>query len=288
MIPYSYKMVDMGAIELADITGQTYDGLYAKVHEALNDCGDVVLYNWFFAGIEIVPSHYHITVGSTKLTIGEYIEINDDDTITIAGITPPVIEPVIEAINMTENGVYIAPTGVDGYSPVVVDVPSYTPIIDPITITENGTYNIPTGVDGYGPVTVNVSGGSLGLSYPSSTYVGYVNPFGQGANDWLGFNSGSAGWLLLIFDDAVKISSVIFNNTFVTGSYHWSAGKVSLEYSDDGSNWVLLDELSNLSDDVTNRFTLTIANSGNHKWYRLNAYPNGSIWPGIGKVVINY
>lgn len=33
------------------------------------------------------------------------------------------------------------------------------PVIQPKTITENGTYTAPSGVDGYSPITVNVSGG---------------------------------------------------------------------------------------------------------------------------------
>lgn len=35
------------------------------------------------------------------------------------------------------------------------------PVINPLSITANGTYTAPAGVDGYSPVTVNVSGGSL-------------------------------------------------------------------------------------------------------------------------------
>lgn len=34
-----------------------------------------------------------------------------------------------------------------------------TPVINPLSVTENGTYTAPSGVDGYSPVTVNVSGG---------------------------------------------------------------------------------------------------------------------------------
>lgn len=33
------------------------------------------------------------------------------------------------------------------------------PVIEPLEVTSNGTYNAPAGVDGYSPVTVNVSGG---------------------------------------------------------------------------------------------------------------------------------
>ena len=36
------------------------------------------------------------------------------------------------------------------------------PVINSLTITENGTYTAPSGVDGYSPVTVNVSGGVSG------------------------------------------------------------------------------------------------------------------------------
>ena len=34
--------------------------------------------------------------------------------------------PVIEALSVTTNGTYTAPSGVDGYSPVTVNVPSQT------------------------------------------------------------------------------------------------------------------------------------------------------------------
>ena len=74
--------------------------------------------------------------------------------------------PAIQALEVTENGTYTAPDGVDGYSPITVkvdvelpDVPD--PVIQPLEITENGTYIAPEGVDGYSPVTVHIesSGG---------------------------------------------------------------------------------------------------------------------------------
>lgn len=34
--------------------------------------------------------------------------------------------PVIEALSVTANGTYTAPSGIDGYSPVTVNVPSQT------------------------------------------------------------------------------------------------------------------------------------------------------------------
>lgn len=48
---------------------------------------------------------------------------------------------------------------------VTVSVPSQTPVINPLSVTENGTYTAPTGVDGYSPVTVNVQGGGGELKH---------------------------------------------------------------------------------------------------------------------------
>lgn len=62
--------------------------------------------------------------------------------------------PVINELNVSENGTYTAPTGVDGYSPVKVNVPE--PVLQPLNINSNGTYTPPSGVDGYDEVVVNV------------------------------------------------------------------------------------------------------------------------------------
>ena len=43
------------------------------------------------------------------------------------------------------------------------------PVIEPLTITENGTYTAPDGVDGYSPVTVDVKG-SGGAKVASGTF----------------------------------------------------------------------------------------------------------------------
>ena len=65
-------------------------------------------------------------------------------------------DAVIESKSITENGTYTAPSGVDGYSPITVNVPQPQPVIESKSITENGTYTAPSGVDGYSPITVNV------------------------------------------------------------------------------------------------------------------------------------
>ena len=102
-------------------------------------------------------------------------------------------EPIIEPLEVTENGTYTAPSGVDGYSPVSVNVPIPNGYIKPsgtLNIAENGTYDVTekasvvvsipekeivlqnktidangtytadSGYDGFGQVTVNVQGGT--------------------------------------------------------------------------------------------------------------------------------
>jgi hypothetical protein len=69
------------------------------------------------------------------------------------GTTPA--NPIIEPLSVTENGTYTAPAGVDGYSPIEVNVPIPNGYILPSgtkTITENGTHDARE----YESVAVNV------------------------------------------------------------------------------------------------------------------------------------
>lgn len=47
------------------------------------------------------------------------------------------------------------------------------PVIQPLEVTANGVYNVPAGVDGYNPVSVNVSGG--GGEAGGNIYLNAVN-----------------------------------------------------------------------------------------------------------------
>lgn len=101
-------------------------------------------------------------------------------------------EAVIRSLSVTKNGTYTAPSGVDGYSPVTVNVPEPTgtktitangthdvtayasaqvnvpdtpAVTEALTVTENGTYTPDSGVDGFDSVTVNVAGSGGGEDY---------------------------------------------------------------------------------------------------------------------------
>lgn len=121
-------------------------------------------------------------------------ELQDTLRIKAAG-SGEVVEPVIEPLTVRENGTYTAPEGVDGYSPVVVEVPipdgyivpsgtkeisengihdvtqyasvvvnvpSKEPLLQEKTVTENGEVTPDDGYDGLSKVTVNVPTGGGG------------------------------------------------------------------------------------------------------------------------------
>lgn len=137
-------------------------------------------------------------------TAGKYCDRDIVITATGGGGEAPA-NPVIEALSVTENGTYTAPSGVDGYSPVTVNVPIPDGYIKPSgtkNITENGTYDVTdraavnvsvpereivlqdktieangaysadAGYDGLGQVTVNVPTGGGGDSESVAALLG--------------------------------------------------------------------------------------------------------------------
>lgn len=62
----------------------------------------------------------------------------------------------IQPLTVTQNGQYNAPEGVDGFNPVIVNVPVSKPVIRSLTVTRNGRYDAADyGYDGFDPVIVN-------------------------------------------------------------------------------------------------------------------------------------
>lgn len=154
MIPYSYSMVNMGGIDLAEANGTVVEGLYESITEAVNACGDVVFYNWKFAGIEITPTHVSSIVFDNAILINGLIQVSQLDVVTVIGLPPPIAP--VSPLEVTENGTYEAEPPASGFNPVVVDVPE--PVLIEKEITENGEYiAVDDSADGYSEVTVNVN-----------------------------------------------------------------------------------------------------------------------------------
>lgn len=149
MVPQAYNIVSLDNLDLAEVNGDVVEGIYSELLEAIDACGVLMIANWRFAGIQIPPSYCTILQFDGYITLNGFIRITEEDRIYMEGLYP-----VIEPVQFTENGVYAAPSGVSGYSPVTVEV---LPVIESVQFTENGVYAVPSGVDGYGPITVNVS-----------------------------------------------------------------------------------------------------------------------------------
>lgn len=67
--------------------------------------------------VDLANAYRTVSGTSEKVKIGELAD-------KISALSGSSSDPVIEPIEITENGTYTAPDGVDGYSPVVVNVTS--------------------------------------------------------------------------------------------------------------------------------------------------------------------
>lgn len=153
MIPYSYNMVDMGGIDLAEANGIVVPGVYEKIVEAMNLCGDLILYNWKFAGISIAPSAYAVLQQVDSILINGLIQVTAQDVVTVLGIAPPIVP--VGPLSVTENGVYTATPPASGFNPVTVSVEG--PTLIPLDVVANGDYSpADYNADGFSAVSVEV------------------------------------------------------------------------------------------------------------------------------------
>lgn len=152
---YEFNMVDMGGIDLATANGTVVDGLYNKLLEGIDACGNLILYNWKFAEIEIVPSSCTTLKESSSIVINGLIEVTEQDEVTVLGIAPPPVP--VKPLLVESNGIYTAVSPVSGFNPVSVNVPIPRPRLIPTSIVANGDYTPPSGVDGFNSVTVEVT-----------------------------------------------------------------------------------------------------------------------------------
>lgn len=113
----------------------------------------------------------------------------DKETIFVKGADGELMQfthgagnPVIESLEITENGTYNAPEGVDGYSPVTVEVPAPEIKLQDKTIAENGEYTADSGFDGLGKVLVEIasSGGTLSYTTKNGHIFEFNNTSGSG------------------------------------------------------------------------------------------------------------
>lgn len=289
---YEFNMVDMGGIDLATANRTIVDGLYNKLLEGIDACGNLILYNWKFAEIEIAPSSCTTLKESSSIVINGLIEVTEQDEVTVLGIAPPPVP--VEPLVVTANGVYTAQSPVSGFNPVSVNVPTPAPRIIPIVIEANGVYTPPPGVDGFDRVTVNVSAasdtdilndGPIDYTASGSASGNYpINAILSKGGYWLAPGP-STYWWQVEFGLQQVIKEVDFSPYFLVGGAPARTSSAIIMASNDNSTWVNLVATGELpaEDEI---LSFSIPNPASYKYYRIQCEnPAGtSTWPGLTKL----
>lgn len=140
----------------------------------------------------------------------EDIELGIKDEIIIKANTEP--------LNVTKNGTYQTPAGVDGFKPVTVDV---RPVLKELTVDSNGTYTPPEGVDGFSPVKVAV-GGDWEL-VASKDYEITAETATTSLESMVIPNSAWTSRAMLVLVVRAITSKAAANGKFIGGDYFWSS-----------------------------------------------------------------
>lgn len=150
-----FNMISMDGIDIVESQGVKVNGLYSKLVDGMSACRYQILYNWYFANIVIPPTTVELVNDGDSISINGFISIDSNDIVHVYSLERP---PVINPISISQNGEYSAPDGVDGYSPVQVNVESPQPTLIPLLATENRTYSPSDfNADGFSAVTVEVN-----------------------------------------------------------------------------------------------------------------------------------
>ena len=119
----------------------------------------------------------------------------------------------VVSLSVNDNGTYTAPSGT-AYSPVVVNVSDIPSVIEPLSITQNGTYTAPVGVDGYSPVTVNVPAGfTVGNDIDFKNAVFVLSP-----TDKLDISGNTYSFKFALYDENSGVSYPLSKYVTATGS----------------------------------------------------------------------
>lgn len=215
---YEFNMVDMGGIDIATVNGTVVEGLYNKLLEGMDACGNLILYNWKFAEIEIVPSACSILIEDEAIIVNGTVRVSSEDVLSLIWADPPPV-PVSPLI-VNANGIYKAEPPASGFNPVTVNVPH--PRTVPIVITENGIYSPPPGVFAFSSVTAKVSGGvsdnDLLFHFNDFTNTGKMNAAFYSKTGYLISDEQSKfGGTSLKVDSAPSYHAVYFDDGFTIG-----------------------------------------------------------------------
>lgn len=96
------------------------------------------------------------------------------------------------------------------------------PVIESLSVTENGTYTAPSGVDGYSPVTVNVSGGGGGSDMILLTEKSLGNVSVTSTSETV------VGTVSFTSDTDYDMYIAVISRSEVQGNYHYATASTLL------------------------------------------------------------
>ena len=287
---YEFNMVDMGGIDIATVNGTVVEGLYNKLLEGMDACGNLILYNWKFAEIEIVPSACSVLIEDEAIIVNGTIRVDNSDFVSLIWADPPPVP--VEPLTVTANGVYTAQAPTSGFNPVSVNVPTPAPRLIPIVIVANGEYTPPADVDGFNHVTVNVSEEEtiIPIVDASSTFVG-VSPkyptgaFGNVAGNFWGAD-GTSAWFNINFQTPHIVNKILLSNYYrLSTQTYWYSSSITVRASNDGfSTYTDLYTGTGLAQSDM-QFEIDLNNSVEYLEYRL-ILNDSTAYVGLGRIVL--